>query len=172
MRCPVLRSVLLSVMASLAAAPPATAQEIPACDRFAWSVKREQVAFAAPDRPALASGSVLPSGTMASTLQLGPVAAIAFPVRPERTPKPATFGGFVTAPAIPGGVYQVTVSDEAWIDVSQDGTTSLKSLGQSGQKGCPSVRKSLRFQLDAAPVTIQISGSGAERISVGLFKAE
>jgi hypothetical protein len=48
--------------------------------------------------------------------------------------------------------------------------TPLKSLDQSGQKGCPSVRKSIRFQFDAGPLTIQISGTTAEHISVGLFK--
>jgi hypothetical protein len=34
------------------------------------------------------------------------------------------------------------------------------------------VRKSIRFQLSAAPATIQISGATAEQISIGLFKAE
>ncbi len=145
---------------------------MPTCDRFAWSVKREQTAFASAGLPVLTSGSALPAEKMAGTLQLKPVAELAFPLPPERTPKPGTFGGFITAPGISDGVYQVTLSDDAWIDVFQDGRTSLKSLGGSGKKGCPSVRKSIRFELSAGPVTIQISGTTAERISIGLFRAE
>lgn len=153
-------------------AAPAVAQEFPACERFAWSVQRELAAFAEPGLPVLAPGASLPAGTMAVSLRLRPAAEANFPVPPERAPKPDTFGGFVTAPAVPGGVYQVTVSGEAWIDVSQGGRTSLKSLGQSGQKGCPSVRKSLRFRLEPGPVTIQLSGAPVDQVAVGLFRAD
>lgn len=168
------RLAILTAAVGLAGLPAvsATAQEVSACDRFTWSVKREQAAFAATDLPALPPGSVLVAGTTAGTLPLRPVADVAFPVPPERSPKPGSLGGFVTIPALAVGTYQVTVSDEAWIDVSQDGISTLKPLDHSGQKGCPSVRKSIRFQLGAAPVTIQISGASVERISVALLQAE
>lgn len=44
----------------LSAAP--AAQEVPACERFAWSVQRELAAFAEPSLPVLAPGASLPAG--------------------------------------------------------------------------------------------------------------
>src|SRR3954469_308943 len=109
------RLVILSLAVSLAGLPMASAmaKEASACDRFAWSVKREEAAFAAADLPVLTPGSVLPAEKMAGTLPLKPIAELAFPFPPERTPRPGTLGGFITAPAVAEGIYQVTISDEA-----------------------------------------------------------
>ncbi len=72
---------VLSFVASLAGSSmiSATAQETPAFDRFAWSVRREQVAFAAANLLVLNSRSALRAEEMAGTLQLKPVAEVAFP---------------------------------------------------------------------------------------------
>lgn len=166
--------IALPVAAALAGlmAAPVHAQEVPACDRFAWSLRREQAAFAEPGLPVLRSGSALPAGATAASLELRPAAEVSLPFPPERPPGPETRAGFLRLPAVPAGLYQVTVSDEAWIDVGQEGTVPLRSVGQSGQRGCASVRKSLRFQLGAAPVTIQVSGAATERIAVSLLRAD
>lgn len=91
MRCLVLPSFVPSIVGLPMAS--ATAQKTLACDRFAWSVKREQVAFAAPDLPVLTSGSALPAEEMGGTPQLEPVAEVGFPLPTGRIPEPDSCGG-------------------------------------------------------------------------------
>jgi hypothetical protein len=88
---------------------------------------------------------------------------------PERAPKqPNSFAGFISVPAPPqGGSYKVTLSSEAWIDVTQDGHY-LKSSAHSGASGCPGIRKSVKFNLDAAPFIVQLSNVPANKISVAI----
>jgi len=150
----------------------AMAEDAPACATFAWSVAREQTAFAEPNLFALTSGSALPREAVAAQLTLKPAAEIALPVPSERPAKPDTFSGFVTATVPAAGTYQVTLSDEAWIDVSQDGRSTLKPAAHSGKAGCPGVRKSVRFALDAGPVTIEISRAAHPQIKLDFLKAE
>lgn len=102
----------------------AMAEDASPCTSFAWSVARERVTFGAQDLPALASGSSLPSGGGAAQLTLRPAGEVALPVPSERAAKPDTFAGFVTATVPAAGTYQVTLSNEAWIDVSQDGRSN------------------------------------------------
>jgi len=150
----------------------ATAEDAPACESFAWSVARERAAFKAPDLPALASGWALPNSAGASLLTLKPAAEIVLPVPSEKAMKPDTFAGFVTATVAAAGTYQVTLSNEAWIDVSQDGRSTLKPVAHSGKAGCPEVRKSVRFALDVGAVTIEISRASSPQIKLDLLRAE
>jgi hypothetical protein len=69
------------------------------------------------------------------------------------------------------GVYQVTLSDEAWIDVIQDGHF-LPSKAHSGKKGCPGMRKSVRFDFQAAPIVLQLSDVSTDTINVAVLPAE
>ncbi|MCJ2060083.1 hypothetical protein MKL09_26575 [Methylobacterium sp. J-048] len=149
-----------------------TAEEAPACASFAWSVARERAAFAAPNLLALASGSALPTDAGAAQLTLKPAAEAALPVPSERPMKADTYAGFVTVTVPAAGTYQVTLSDEAWIDVSQDGRATLQPAAHSGKTGCPGVRKSVRFALDAGPVTIEISRALSAQLKLGVLKAE
>jgi hypothetical protein len=151
---------------------PAVAEDAPACASFAWSVARDRAAFAASNLPVLASGSTLPAGTGAAQVALKPAADVALPVQSERTAKPGTYSGFITATVPAAGTYQLTLSDDAWIDVSQDGRTTLKPERISGKAGCPEVRKSLRFALDAGPVTIELGRAPGPQIKLDLLKAE
>ena len=150
----------------------AMAEDAPACAEFSWSLARERTAFAAPDLLALGSGSTLPDSTWAIQLTLKPAADVTLPVPSEKPMKPGTFSGFVTATVPAAGTYQLTLSDEGWVDVSQDGRTTLKSSAHSGKVGCPGVRKSLRFALNAGKVTIVISRAPGPQIKLGLLKAE
>ncbi|WP_375465845.1 hypothetical protein [uncultured Methylobacterium sp.] len=165
----------LAIAAALAslAPPSARAQDISACARFAWSVERERAAFAGADLPVLASGSALPATGASVRLNLQPTADLALPFPSDRSAKPGTFAGFITvATPVEAGTYHVTVSEDAWIDIGQDGTTALKPTSLSAQAGCPEVRKSARFALRAAPVTIQISRASARSIKVGFVRSE
>ena len=150
----------------------ATAEDAPACASFAWSMARERTAFASPNLSTLASGSALPSDGGAAQLTLKPAAEIKLPVPSERPAKPDTFAGFVKATVPATGSYQVTLSDDAWVDVSQDGRSTLKPTAISGKAGCPDVRKSVRFALDAGSVTIEISRAPGPQIKLDLLKAE
>lgn len=150
----------------------ATAEDAPACASFAWSVARERAAFGAPDLPTLASGSALPGDTKAVQLALKPVAEITLPVPSDKEVKPDTYAGFVTAKVAVAGTYQVTLSNEAWIDVSQDGHSTLKPASHSGKAGCPEVRKSVRFALDVGTVTIEVSRASNPQIKLDLLRAE
>ena len=148
------------------------AEDAPACASFAWSVARERAAFGVPDLPMLASGSALSGDAGAAQLTLKPVAGIALPVPSEKAVKPDTFASFVTATVPVAGTYQVTLSNEAWIDVSQDGRSTLKPTAHSGKAGCPDVRKSVRFMLDVGAVTIEISRASSPQIKLDFLRAE
>jgi hypothetical protein len=166
-----LRALGSVVAATMAAQAPAAAQEGGACHDFAWSLTREQDWFAARDLPAIESGGSAAAGR-ALVVKLRPVAEVAFAAAPERAPKtPDALGAAVVVDA-PGkpGLYQVTLSEEAWIDVVQGGRR-LESAAFTGRKGCPGLRKSVRFELRAEPLTLQISGATVDRVTFALAPA-
>lgn len=144
-----------------------------ACTGFDWSLLREQAWFSAPGLPQVASGGALRDGMPGALLGLRPQAEVAAPFPPTREAKPGTFGGVMTvsAPVTPG-LYQVTVSDGAWIDVSQDGRTPRPPMAHTMRPGCRVVAKSVRFQLGAAPITIVVSGAKADTIRIAVAPAE
>lgn len=156
----------------VAPVPPASAQDSEACAGFAWPVARERAALTRPDLPVSASGAALLEGTQAVRLRLNPAAEAALPVPSAKPEKAGTFSGFVTATIPVPGTYHVTLSDAAWLDVSQDGRTLLKPAAHSGKVGCEGVRKTLRFTLAAGPVTIEISHAPAPAIGLALLQVE
>ena len=130
------------------------------CEKFAWSLARERAAFAATDKTTIAAGetlAALPAGALVIRLQPGAQASFEMP--PERKPRTEQWhGGMVRLPALPkSGIYQITLSDDAWIDVIQNGRYA-RSVGSTGRSDCPGVRKSVRLDLDASPVVLQVSG--------------
>lgn len=159
-----MRRFLLATIAVLIAVP-ALAQEPTGCDKFKWPLDKERalLAHAAP----LASGGELPPTlTAAVKVALLPVAEAKLPVAPSRAPKPDTYAGFVrvTAPA-KAGTYKVTLTDNAWIEIVQDGK-NLKTGAFSGVHGCDGLRKSVKFDLSAAPFTITVSNITAKEIGL------
>ncbi len=155
--------------------PATVAAEEPAgCEKFAWSLKREQGWFAVSDKPTIAAGGTLETvpGT-AFVVRLQPGGGAKFALPPERTSKlERWFGGMVSFPAPPrAGLYQITLSDEAWIDVVQAGTYA-KSIGNTGRRDCPILRKSVRFQLLQIPFSLQLSGATSDVITVAISPSE
>jgi hypothetical protein len=65
------------------------------------------------------------------------------------------------------GIYQVTLSEDAWIDIVQDNRYA-RSVGSTGRGDCPGLRKSVRLDLDAAPFVLQISGVVADKVVVAI----
>jgi len=171
-----LATLSVAVFAFLAAAlfslAPARAAEPSPCAKFAWPLAKEQGWFAAQDLRMIESGARTdPNGAVA--VKLRPFSEVAFAKQPERHPKtPESFGATieVAAPS-QAGRYQITLSDEAWIDVLQGGAF-LKSAAFSGRKGCPLARKSVRFDIGPAPFTVQISGAPIDHINLAISPAE
>ena len=163
----------LSTAALIALLAPANAADN-GCDKFAWSLAHERALFAAADKPVIDAGTALPAMvTGAFVLHLQPDAQAAFAMPPERKPKVEHwFGGMVRLPAPEKpGVYQVTLSDEAWIDVVQDGRYA-RAVGNTGRGDCPGLRKSVQFELTAAPFVLQLSGAVPDRITIAIGARE
>jgi hypothetical protein len=152
---------------------PAIAAE-DGCGKFAWPLTREQALFASADKPAMKAGETLaaiPKTAFVLHLQSGAEAAFAMP--PERKPTlERWFGGAIQFPALEKpGIYQVTLSDEAWIDVVQDGRYA-RSVGSTGRSDCPGLRKSVRLDLGPSPFVLQLSGVSSDEIVGAISPSE
>jgi hypothetical protein len=162
---------ILSLLLVVGLASAARAQDNAGCDKFKWSVARERAWFAAGAKP-VAAGAEIPLADLGYAVALVPQESAGFVLPPERAPKPGTFGGVLKISDLPkAGLYEITLSDEAWIDVVQGGA-SVKSSDFSGQKNCPGVRKSVRFPLAAGPATVQISNAANATIQLAIAPAQ
>ena len=148
----------------------AEAKDMAACSAFKWPIDKERAAFESPDLQKLSSGtSKGPWGEQVFALELKPAKDVAFPIAlPAKKNAPDTFGGTLSfaAPA-EAGPYQITISNHSWIELVQDGA-ALKTVDHSGAKGCDGIRKSIRFNVGAAPVILQVSGSADETVNVSI----
>jgi hypothetical protein len=170
------RSVLLlslGLLAALANFCPVRAQQPSACDQFAWSIARERAMFNTAKGEVVNAGESLPSLPKAAfglNLDKGEAAHLVMP--PERSPKNLdSLGGSVTVAKIERpGLYQVTLSDEAWVDAIQNGAF-LKPVAVSGKHGCAEVRKSIRFELKQGPLVLQLTGAEANTIKIAIVPA-
>lgn len=166
------RRFILAALALLAGgASAALAEDANGCDKFKWSVARERSAFATPSLQTIEPGKPLPGIMDPAVVSLKPVVEAAFVRPPGHKPKDGTFGAVLKAPPIAvAGTYQITLSDDAWIDVIQDGR-EVRSSAVSAAPGCP-VRKSVRFVLRPGDATLEISGSAANSVKVELLPAD
>ncbi|MBY0560725.1 hypothetical protein [Hyphomicrobium sp.] len=160
----------------LTAASTAFAAETGGCESFAWPIKTELEWMKAPDSEAAASGAKLPvPPAKAIALSLQPMSAVAFPVAPTGRLKPEgkAYGGIVDfdSPGSAPGSYQITLQSPGWIDIVQNGKP-LKPTAHSGKSDCDGVRKTLRFNLDAGPFTVEFSNIKKDSIKFAIRQAE
>ncbi len=160
----------------LAATTTGFAAETGGCDSFPWPVKTELQWMKASESEALKSSAKLPSPpAKAITLSLEPMSAVTFPVAPTGRMKPQgdVYGGIVDfeSPGSASGLYQVTLQSPGWIDVVQNGKP-LKPTAHSGKSDCDGVRKTLRFNLEAGPFTVQFSNLKKDSIKFAIRQAE
>jgi hypothetical protein len=164
-----LKSAII-ILAACTIAGPCFAQEPVGCNKFKWPLDKERATLTGTDLPKVVSGDrVTWQIPWATTLALVPFADAKLPTPPDRAPKsPTSFAGFVqvAAPAR-AGTYKITLSSEGWIDVVQDGH-AVKSTAFSGATGCEGIRKSVKFDLAAQPLTIELSGVPADTIGIVL----
>lgn len=162
----------LFVLLLLGAAPTFAAEEPSGCDKFKWPIERDRAALTAPDRAMLASGSeqaALPS----SAITLGLVAPqeAKLPMPPERAPKDGTFAGFTSIKAAKAGLYTISLSSGAWVDLVQDGHF-LKPAAFSGATDCDGIRKTMKYRLSDKPFVLQISGAKDNSLSISILPTE
>ena len=137
------------------------------CEKFAWSLARERAAFAAPDKTTIAAGetlAALPAGALVIRLQPG--AQASFDMPPERKPRTEQWhGGMVRLPALAKpGIYQITLSDDAWIDVIQNGRYA-RSVGSTGRSDCPgrAQERAARSRCQPGRAAVEWRGAGYDR---------
>lgn len=162
-----MKKVAISLFAILACTSFAMAEEA-GCEAFKWPVTREQALFAA--APATPSGATLAVGA-AADLALVPAEKAGFTLPPEHAPASGTFGAVASVEVPTEGTIQISLSGEAWIDVIQNGH-AVKSVGYSGVKTCPGIRKSVRFKLATGPATVQFSGAKKAELKVAVLTPE
>jgi hypothetical protein len=164
---------LLTALLLCAAAPGWAAEEPSGCDKFKWPIERERAALMAPDRAKLASGgelAALPSTGM--TLALVTPADAKLPTPPERAPKEGTFAGFTSVKTAPkAGLYTISLSAGGWLDVVQNGHF-LKPKAFSGATDCDGIRKTMKYELSASPLVLQVSGTKENSISIAILPTE
>ncbi len=164
--CSAIFAILLASTLGGAGAP--SRAQTNGCASFAWPVTLERKWFAASDLPSFHSGASLATFLEGGlNLVLLPLPDVRFVVTPE-TPMQSGWGGlmFLPPPDKPG-VYQVTLSEKAWVDVIQGGVR-ITSQGHTGSMDCLEVRKSIRFVLGPGPVTLQISGASKPTLRVAI----
>ena len=94
------------------------------------------------------------------------------PTPPERAPKDGTFAGFANFKSAPkAGIYTISLSAGAWVDVVQDGHF-LKPKAFSGATDCDGIRKTMKYEISASPFVLQISGARENSISIAILPSE
>ena len=156
----------LAAIALVVAPGLAQAQEGSGCNAFKWPLDRERAALVRTDKASLPNGGAVPYDA-AITLQLQPFSSAGLPKAPERAPKsPSAFAGhFALAAPAKAGAYRITISLGGWVDVL-DGGAYLHPIAFTGAKDCEGARKSMKFDLPARPLALQVSGVSGDQISV------
>jgi hypothetical protein len=168
-----MRAPLIIALAILAMAPAWSVEEPIGCDKFKWPIDRERAVLTAPDQIKLTSGGEL-TGLPVTAVMLGlrNAGEAGLPLPPERAPKEGSFAGFATFKNPPQpGTYTVSLSTGGWVDIIQDGN-ALKPKAFSGATNCIGIRKTIKYELAAKPVIIQISGTKEDAVSIAILPSE
>ena len=166
----------LAIFAIAAGVTPgfAGAKDNPACEQFAWSIKREFEFLRDPYLDMVFSGAALGSvPDRGLVMELQPHATADYVLAPGGEPKSDdSFAGLLFIKDVPqAGTYQVTLSDDAWIDLIQDGK-GLALAAETIDPNCSDARKSMRFRLERGPLTVQVSGASSTLIKLVILPAE
>jgi hypothetical protein len=151
------------IAVGLLAASPALAD--PVCTKFGWPVDRERALLTAADTDTASGTAVGGKPPLGIALKLA--AGASLPVASQKPADPAKFAGYVTLGTPAAGDYLVSISSVSWIDVIQNGH-AVASTDHSGDPDCPGLRKSVRFTLTDAPVTLEISNAPEDHIRIAI----
>lgn len=119
---------------------------------------------------ALESAATIQAGKLYQA-SLQPQSAIKFAARVGKvTIDDGSYAGLFRIAPAPAKTLRVTVSTAAWIDVVE-GTRALESAKHTGVPDCPSLRKSVEFEVQPnAALVLQISGSTEQSVKVGITR--
>ena len=165
-----MRTTIIAALAALAISP-AFAQEPVGCDKFKWPVDREMAALRSNDLGTIASGSDIAALPFAAKITPKTPKDAALPTPPERTQKDGTFAGFLSSRRVVAGLYSISLSASAWLDVVQNGQF-LRAKSFSSVQGCDGIGKVVKFELTGGPFALQISGVAADSISVAVMSSD
>jgi hypothetical protein len=165
--------ILLALALLGAMAIPAAAEED--CTGFSFPVDTDIAWMNAADSESVDAGAKLSSlPAKAVTLKMKPTREVTLPVKSGRKKQAiggGTYSGWFEIASLPkAGMYQMSVSVDGWIDAAQNGEL-VQSHSFSGRPACKAVRKSVRYELGAGPVTVQIAGAPAEAVKVTIREA-
>jgi hypothetical protein len=164
-------SRLIAPAAAYAATLSLAAAAGAGCDAGKWPLSTIQTHFGG-TLPALANGDSLPALGTPVLVNLASQTEVTFPHAPGRAPKASpAYAAVLKLGAEPAATYQVTVSDGAWVDVTENGEL-VKQSGYVRRRDCPGVDKSIRFKTNGGPLAIQISGAYSKTIRIEAARAE
>ncbi|WP_199763366.1 hypothetical protein [Bradyrhizobium guangdongense] len=167
-----MRALIFLAALAFSANSALAAEEPSGCDKFKWPIDRERAALTAPDLTKLTSGSdqaALPASAI--TLALVVPSEAKLPSLPERAPKDGTFAGFTSVKSAKAGLYTISLSIGAWVDVVQDGHV-LKPVAFSGATDCSGIRKTVKYELSAQPFVLQISGARENTVAIAILPVQ
>jgi hypothetical protein len=145
-----------------------------ACEQFRWPINRELELFRDPYLEMVFSGAALGSvPDKGLVLELQPHVTVDYVLAPGGEPKADdSFAGLLLINNVPkAGTYQVTLSQDAWIDLIQDGK-ALPLSAETIDRNCSDARKSMRFRLESGPLTVQVSGASSNVIKLAISSVE
>jgi len=159
-------AALLCAVAAASFATPVLAED---CTGFKWPLDTELAWLASSDDVAVKSEGKLASPPQkAVALSLQPAKSVKMPVAPgvkAQRIAADTFSGWFTIEGLKSGLYQISLSDNGWIDAAQNGEL-ISSKGFSGRQECKAIHKSVRFEIGEGPLTVQISGAPKDVIRI------
>ncbi len=166
--------ILLAFTLLGAMAIPAAAQE--ECKGFGWPMATEIAWMTSTDSEVMETGGKMPGlAAKAIDLKLKPSKEVTLPVKSGMKKQgiaASSYSGWFEIAALPkSGLYQISLSHEGWIDAVQNGEL-VQSHGFTGKRDCKAVHKSVRYELGAGPVTIQISGAPVEDVKVAVREVD
>lgn len=146
------------------------AQDAASCAGFDWPLDKEIAWLSASDSAPIQSGAEIAATPEAAiVVALKPGLASDLPFAPgvkKQGIGPDTFSGWITIKAIgEPGLYQISLSHNGWIDVGQAGR-QLNSVGFTGRRECTILRKSVRYDIGAGPVIVQVAGVPVDKVKI------
>ncbi len=146
------------------------AQDAAGCSGFDWPLDKEIAWLSAPDSAPLQSGAEIAATPEAAiVVALKPGLASDLPFAPgvkKQGIGPDTFSGWITIKAVgEPGLYQISLSHNGWIDAGQGGR-QLASVGFTGRRECTILRKSVRYDVGAGPLIVQVAGVAVDKVKI------
>jgi len=101
----------------------------------------------------------------AADVTLHPTRKVNYVAQPEKPGGSVAHGGMVAVAIAEAGIYQISLSSGAWIDVLKDGAPVISSAHAPGPP-CSGIRKTVQFPLPPGRAVIQISANADPAIQI------